>query len=260
MLTAQVERRELAANYRNLLLRSLSPGDSRLLRSHLHRVSLRAGDVVGTAGTGIDRILFPESIIASLVDGASGNQPDVGMIGYEGMIGWWPLLGCTRSPLKAIVRIGSGTALAIDAKLLVKICQLSSTLHASLLRYVHSFTVQMAATVGSSSDTMERRVARWLLMIHDRSEGDLLALTHDHIGSALNVRRASVTDCLHMLEGAGVLKCTRGKTLIRDRRSLELAAGSAYGAMERHFSEEIFQFGKGTGQVSRLPQSVSEFR
>lgn len=224
-------------NSLNLLLRSLAPRDARLLAPHLTRVRLRAGDIVADPGSILDRAIFPETAIISLRDGA-GVGPETAMIGAEGMIGWSLLLGAQRTGLTAVVQLCAGSALAIRARPLREACGISATLQTSLLGFVEVLTRQLTGTISSMPDAIEKRLARWLLMVHDRYVEDALALTHDHIAAALYVRRASITDCLHLIEGEGVIRCTRGRIVIRDRNRLEALAGSAYDAIAPHRSQE----------------------
>ncbi|UZK66048.1 Crp/Fnr family transcriptional regulator [Sphingomonas sp. M1-B02] len=209
----------------NALLRSLHPADQRLLSPHLASVALKAGEVVERSGVSASTIFFPETAVISVLDGAGeASRPDLGVIGREGMVGWTILLGDCQATTTAVVRV-PGTSLAIRPKPLVRASHLSKSLQAALLGFVHDFMGQMAGTIVSSAESLERRVARWLILLHDRTEGDALALTHDHICSALHVRRASVTDTVHVLEGYGALKCSRSRIVVRDRARLELAAG-----------------------------------
>lgn len=229
----------------NLLARFLKPGDLRLLARHLKPVRFGLGEVVVSPETPLTRLVFPETAIVAMLEGSAGGRTHVGMIGLEGVVGWPLLMGCDHSPLLGVAQIQGGTGLAIDADKLREACHLSSTLNEALLSFVHNFMTQMACTIVSNgSDTIERRVARWLLMLHDRSHEDTMALTHDVVSNALNVRRASVTDCLHVLEGEGLLRCTRGKIIIRDRARLRDLAGESYGLPEAHYARDIGPFAK----------------
>ncbi|HEX8301903.1 Crp/Fnr family transcriptional regulator [Sphingomonas sp.] len=236
--SSDCEPRPVPASRRNLLLASLRPGDARLIEPHLSRVSYAPGDIVASLDRPLDNAFFPETAIISFRDAGPASRPEIGMVGHEGMIGWPLLLGCESSPLMCVART-SGTARVIRKAPLLEACHISATLHAALLRYVHNFMLQMACTIASSADTIERRVARWVLMLDDRHEGEAMALTHDQIASALHVRRASVTDCLHLLEGDGVLKCVRGRIVVRDRHALQVIAGAPYGVPEAHYAMEI---------------------
>ena len=96
--------------------------------------------------------------------------------------------------------------------------------------------VQMTFSVlANAVHHVEERLARWLLMVHDRSDGDDLALTHAFMGVMLSVRRPSVTTALHVLEGNRFIRAERGYVTIRDRAALELFAGDAYGRPEEEY-------------------------
>jgi hypothetical protein len=82
-------------------------------------------------------------------------------------------------------------------------------------------------------------------MCHDRVEGDEILIIHEHLGRMLGVRRATVTDRLHVLEGHGAVRNRRGRILVRDRALLEQLAGTSYGYPEAHYRRLIGPFGKG---------------
>jgi CRP-like cAMP-binding protein len=86
--------------------------------------------------------------------------------------------------------------------------------------------------VANGRVTLEERLARWLLMAHDRLESDELPLTHEFLSLMLGVRRAGVTTTVHSLESSGLIKSQRGKISVIDREGLEKIAGSYYGVPE----------------------------
>jgi hypothetical protein len=88
-------------------------------------------------------------------------------------------------------------------------------------------------------------MARWILLYHDRLEGDEFPMTHEEIGIMLGVRRASATDILHILEGERAIHNARGRLVIRDRARLEEIAGDTYGEVEATYRALIGRFGKG---------------
>jgi CRP-like cAMP-binding protein len=113
------------------------------------------------------------------------------------------------------------------------------------LRFGHAMSVQTARTLASNvRDSAEKRLSRWLLMCHDRVDADEIRLGHDLIGRMLGVRRATVTDTLHVLEGHRAIKCSRGRIVIRDREQLEQLAGDSYGYAEVHYRRAVGPFGK----------------
>jgi CRP-like cAMP-binding protein len=113
---------------------------------------------------------------------------------------------------------------------------------ALLLRYAHVFMVQVAATaLADGRYSIEQRLARWLLMCHDRN-GDDLALTHEFLALMLGVRRPGVTESLHILEGERMIKAQRGLITILDRQKLEARAGDSYGTPEAEYERLIGPF------------------
>ncbi|URW74654.1 helix-turn-helix domain-containing protein [Sphingomonas donggukensis] len=231
---------------RNILTASLGAADAAMLAPYLCRVSVSGG--MRLPGGGVDaQVWFPETLVASICETlADGTQVDVGVVGSEGMIGWPVLLSDERVVHGSVARLDGGTALTMAADALVDLCDRRPSLRASLLRFVQSYTVQLAQTVASSlRDGIDARLARLLLMLHDRIAGDDLAVTHIELSAALNVRRASVTDWLHILEGDRIVRCTRGRIVVRDRVGLRAIAGASYGGAEASYSRLIGPFGKG---------------
>jgi CRP-like cAMP-binding protein len=97
----------------------------------------------------------------------------------------------------------------------------SRSLHRSLLRYAQALNVQTSATAFANAEhTVEMRLARWLLMCHDRVDGDEFAITHEFMSMMLGVRRAGVTTTIHILEGNGLIRAKRGVITVRDREGL----------------------------------------
>jgi CRP-like cAMP-binding protein len=111
------------------------------------------------------------------------------------------------------------------------------------LRYVEAFQVQVAHTALShGSYTIEERLARWLLMCHDRLDGDDLPLVHEFLALMLGVRRSGVTLALQILEGAGVIHAKRGLITVHDRAKLQEIAGGSYGVPEVEYRRLIGEF------------------
>jgi len=234
------------SSFKNLLLGSLGNEDLEAIRPSLSRKPLRQGEVLLEVQAPIESLCFVEAGVVSfhevLDDGA---RVGVGIIGFEGVTGWSVLLGCERSPHEATVAIGGGAALSIPADALLEACRARPLLNKLLLLYVQSFVTQLGRTISSNlNDRLERRLARWLLMNHDRLDGDEIALTHEQLGVMLGVRRATVTDTLHILEGEHLIRSMRGRIIIRDRPGLVDFAGDAYGAAEAAYSRLIAPFPK----------------
>lgn len=232
---------------RNLLVRAMTPEDFALISPHLQRIRLELDDELTTPGQPFKTLCFPEGGIVSFSDlFKDGTHVGIGHLGYEGLAGWPLLLGSDRAPHEARVTIGGGTALRIGSDRLIEACRASETLNDLLLRFVQAFIVQLSRTIVSNlTQEVEARLARWTLMAHDRLDGDEIEVTHKQIGVMLGVRRASVTDTLHLLEGEGLIRCRRGVVIVRDRAGLHALAGETYGLAEAEYSRLIAPFGKG---------------
>jgi CRP-like cAMP-binding protein len=237
----------------NVLLNCLDEATWAELQPHLTKHPLTTGQVLLDAAGPIDLVWFPEGGVASFHEiREDGSRVGVGIAGFEGLVGWSVLLGGERSLHEATIAIGGSTALCITAPELIKLCLEQGSLNRLLLSYIQCFFAQLGRTIlANLHEPTERRLARWLLMNHDRLSGDVIALTHEQLGVMLGVRRASVTDTLHILEGLGLIRSIRGRVIIRDRLALVQFAGEGYGVAEDEYARSIMPFSRqfcGLGQ------------
>jgi CRP-like cAMP-binding protein len=225
----------------NRLLRALSAQDFGLLQPHLSGVTLNRGDVIIEPNEPIEQVHFPEQGISSIVTTTvgDGRRIEVGIYGREGMSGTSLVLGSDRTPHEHFYQV-AGSATVIGADELSGAVRQSVSLSALLLRYVQAFQVQIAYTALSNGGyNIEERLARWLLMCHDRIDGDELPLTHEFLGIMLGVRRSSVTLATQVLEGAGIIDAKRGRLIVLNRAKLEEIAGESYGPPEAEYARLI---------------------
>jgi CRP-like cAMP-binding protein len=224
----------------NRLLASLSTDDFDLLAPHLESVTLGLRKSLETPNKRIDAVYFPEEGFASVVAVQSkGKQVEVGLIGREGMTGLSIVLGNHRSPLSTYIQ-APGKGKCISATELRKATRTSLSLRDSLLKFVQAFGVQTAHTaICNAQSRLDARLARWLLMAHDRIGDDTLPLTHEFLSLMLGVRRAGVTEALHALRGQGLISYGRGQIAVKDRKGMERTAGEAYGTPEAEYRRLI---------------------
>ena len=234
----------LQAELSNLMLQSFAPGDFALLKPHLQLVHLTSGQVLTAAKSQIEAMYFPLGGVVSIDDiFDDGTRVGIGIIGFEGVIGWPLLLGDDAASHEAVVAIGGATALRIAKAPLLDACARSSSVQALLLRFVQAFMSQLArTTVSNLIGSVERRLARWLLMNQDRLRSEHINLTHKQLGVMLGMRRASVTDALHLLEGEKLVRNSRGSVVILDRAGLRRTAGTCYGFAEAEYTRLIGPF------------------
>ena len=133
-----------------------------------------------------------------------------------------------------------GAGLRIQVDDLRRAIATRPSLHQHLLRFVQAFMVQMGQTaLANGSFSLEQRLARWLLMCHDRVDGDSLATTHEFLSLVLSVRRSGVTEALQALEKRGLISTKRGQIAVLDRAGLEAVAGDSYGLCEAEYERLI---------------------
>jgi len=221
---------------RNRILSGLSRGDFALLESHLEGVDLPIRKQLETPNKRIERVYFIERGFASVVANGSGHRSiEVGLIGREGMTGLAVIMGTDRSPHDTFMQ-AAGDGQGIAAAKLRQGMEQSATLRRSMLHYGHAFVIQTGHTaMANGRSSLEERLARWLLMAHDRLDGDELPLTHQFLAMMLAVRRPGVTVALNLLMKDGLIHADRGMISIIDRKGLEETSNGAYGVPEAEF-------------------------
>ncbi|MER2251220.1 Crp/Fnr family transcriptional regulator [Methylorubrum podarium] len=226
--------------YHNRLLASLAEDDLASLSPHLEPVGLRLGTVLIEPDQPICHAFFPEQGLGSVVaNSQSGSGAEIGLVGRDGFVGTSLVLGSDRIPHQIFMQVG-GHGHRISADALRQAFEASPTLRSLLLCYVQTFLIQTAQTaLANASAPVEERLARWLLMYHDRQEGDELSITHEFLSLMLGVRRPTVTVALQMLEGARLIQARRGRVIVLNRAGLEEAAGEAYGPAEAEYARLI---------------------
>ncbi len=225
---------------RNLLLRAMSPDDFARLKPHLEPVTLSLKQVLVEANQPIEHVYFIEEGLASVVAISPDNERlEVGHIGREGMTGEPVILSVNQTPLQTFIQV-AGSGLRMRAQDLSVVMEASPSLKALLLRWVQALMIQTAqSTLANGRYTIQERLARWLLMCHDRLDRDDLPLTHEFLSLMLGVRRSGVTEALHVLEGIQVVKTGRGRIHLLDRERLEDIAGACYGLSEVEYAKLI---------------------
>ena len=220
----------------NILLAALSPSDFALLKPDLKTAQLDLNLPVEQANKPITHAYFVESGIVSVVAGnRRDGESEIGIIGREGMTGMQVVMGNDRSPHQTYVQI-AGRAQRIEADRLRAAMKDSPTLRDRLLLFVPAFLAQTAHTaLANGRAKLEARLARWLLMAHDRMDGDEVPLTHEFLALMLSVRRAGVTEAIHKFEEALLIGARRGVVVVLNRPGLRTMASGFYGVPEAEY-------------------------
>jgi CRP-like cAMP-binding protein len=177
------------ASINNLLFKSLSDEDRVLLEPHFSLSNFPQRHVFEEPGKPIRVVCFPESLVGSIVAKQGDLLIEIGLIGCEGMSGMGLVMGNAHAVHSTFVQIaGEGNVISADA--LRQALDQSPTMRSAFLRYFQVQMLQTAHTaIANSIGKLPQRLARWLLMAHDRVKGDELVLTHEFIGGIDVVRK-----------------------------------------------------------------------
>ena len=221
---------------RNRLLAALPPDDFALLAPSLRPVRLALRQTLHEPERPIAAAYFPESgmvsLIARMEDGAA---QEVGLVGREGVVGLAVALGAGSVGTEALVQ-AEGEALRLGADELRAAFGRGAGLRDLLLRYMQAFHAQVSQTAACSGrHAVDERLARWVLMAHDRADGDEFPMTQEFMAMMLGVRRAGVSVAAAVLQRAGAIGHAYGRVTVLDRAGLEAASCECYGAVRRQF-------------------------
>jgi CRP-like cAMP-binding protein len=221
------------AGLRNRLLQKISPEDWDLIGPSLEAITLKERQVIEVPGKPIAHCYFLEIGVASVVAvDSEDHRIEVGVIGFEGITGVPLIMGDNRAQHSTYMQIG-GSGHRIPADKLVAAIAQSDTLRALMLKSAQGFMIQTAQTaLANGRAKLEQRLARWLLMAHDRLTSDAVPLTHEFLAVMLGVRRAGVTVAIHGFERKGLVTTRRGQLTLVNRAGIEQIAGSFYGTPE----------------------------
>jgi CRP-like cAMP-binding protein len=219
----------------NRLLTLLSDEDYERLRPHLSISKLDYKKVLYEARRDIRYVYFPIDGVASLVLEMGNSGVEVGTIGNEGMVGIPLVLGDRQAPSTVYVQV-PGQALRLDVRVFREELKGSPTLSAVALRYTHALFNQVAQSAACAHlHNIERRCCRWLLMTRDRMPSDEFLLTQEFLGMMLGVRRPSVSLTMTDLQKAGLVRYSRGRVNILDRKGLQKRSCECYKTSKLEF-------------------------
>jgi CRP-like cAMP-binding protein len=224
----------------NKLIAGVPSKDRARLLSNCEPVDLVFGDMLSEADKPIKHVYFPLAGFISLVATLRGHQPlEMGLVGNEGMLGATLKLGIKTAPMRAVVQ-GTGTALRMSAPNFTQFLGCTPAMFHILDRYLY---VMMAQLTRSSACTrfheIEPRLARWLLMTHDRAHADHFHLTHEYLADMLGVRRSGVSIAAAALQLRKLIRYSRGEISILNRRGLEAASCECYDAMREDYANVL---------------------
>jgi CRP-like cAMP-binding protein len=220
----------------NKILALLPEADYAAMVPELTHVVLPRGMTLAKAEEPLEFVYFLTSGIGSVIAVTpEGNRAEAGLFGFDGYVPTSAVAGSEVSPHDVIVQVDAD-GYRMPYHTFRRSIETNRNLFKLMMRSMEAFSVQLAHTaVSNAVHEVSERLARWLLMCHDRLPGNEIGLTHEYIAIMLAVRRPSVTTALHVLEGNGFIKAERGNITVRNRAALEEFAHDAYGKPEEAY-------------------------
>ena len=210
----------------NRLLNLLPSELYKKLAPNLKQVSLELGTILHHPGQTIESLYFPLDCLLSItVTMNNGSTSEAGMVGNREVVGINAFMGKRETTQTEYIVQMAGSAIKVDAKLLLEEFDRNKELRDVLLCYTQALIAQISQTTGCNNlHNVDQRLARWLLEAQDRTDKDELKLTHEFISHMLGVRRASVTQAAQKLQDKGIIQYQRGKVTILKQQGLEEAS------------------------------------
>jgi CRP-like cAMP-binding protein len=220
---------------RNQLLRALPAAEWKRWRPQLEAVELPLGQVLYESGGTLSHVYFPTTAIVSLLYVMeNGASAEIGVVGYEGIVGISLFMGGESTPSRAVVQ-SAGQGFRLSALAMKDEFKRAPVLHL-MLRYTQALITQMAQTaVCNRHHSLDQQLCRWLLLSLDRLEGSELAMTQELIANMLGVRREGVTEGAMKLQTAELIRYSRGRITVLDRPGLEKRVCECYAVVKKEY-------------------------
>jgi CRP-like cAMP-binding protein len=220
----------------NQLLEALEPASRKRIEPHLKRVVFKLGAIVCEAGGLLKHAYFPtDGVLSLLTVLEDGSAIETANIGREGAFGLFAAMYSRVSFNRCLVQL-EGNMFRCPIEVLQTEFRHSEHVRDLFVSYSETLLSQVQQTVACNAlHTTEERMCRWLLMMHDRAEGEFLPYTHEFLSHMLGINRKSVTLAALSLQRAGLISYRRGKIEIIDRRGVEKVTCECYEIVRKRF-------------------------
>jgi CRP-like cAMP-binding protein len=219
-----------ASRGKNWLLAALEPAEYRRIEPHLDRTPVKLRQILHKPGETVEYVYFPvDGFCSFLAVLSNGDMVEVASIGREGAVGISAASANARSGALTMVQNDSGPWLRMQARAYRAEIARGGTFHHLLTRFSHALLgFAMQSTACNAVHQIDQRLARWLLLAHDRVGEDKFVLTHDFLAMMLGASRPTVTIVAGRLQKAGLIQYRRGRITIVNRRGLQGASCECY--------------------------------
>lgn len=227
-------------NFNNNFIQSLSARDFEELNSFLEPIEMPLGMNIYEPCSEITHIYFPETSIISIVTLLqNGSGVETAIIGKEGFSGVETVLSEKSVPRQAVVQLG-GAGYRMKVGDFKKLFEEQKLFSERVLHYLYPFITQIAQNSACLCyHSIEKRLARWLLMFHERAGGDELQLTQEFIALMLGVHRQNLNKSLGKLQQANLISYNRGRIRIVNREQLRRASCECYEIIKTAFADYL---------------------
>ena len=225
-----------AALHLNQLIAALSVAERARWQPHLELVEMPLGKVLYESGGTLTHVYFPTTAIVSLLYVMEdGSSAEIAVVGNEGIVGISLFMGGASTPSRAVVQ-SAGQGLRLNATMMMMEFNRAGPVLRLLLRYTQALITQMAQTaVCNRHHTLDQQLCRWLLLSLDRLPSDELVMTQELIANMLGVRREGVTEAAGRLQQDRLIKYSRGRITVLDRRAIEERSCECYAVVKKEY-------------------------
>jgi CRP-like cAMP-binding protein len=214
---------------RNRLLLALPPTNLRQLMPELEQIRCEREQILMDADRPLDNVFFPDTGVVSVVAVyADGSIIEMANIGREGCTSVQAIFGATRSSVRLLVQIPGGAA-RMSRAAFTRTMDTMPSFHDLMYAYAQAFLEQVMVSVAcNGAHSLKQRLARWLLMMRDRGDDDVLRISQNLLAEMLGVQRPSITNAARELEVAGLISRGRQQVTILNRPGLVAASCECY--------------------------------
>jgi CRP-like cAMP-binding protein len=220
----------------NLLLAALPDAELKRWLPELELIEMPLGHVLYESGATETNVYFPTSAIVSLMYVMkNGAAAEIAVVGNEGIVGISLFMGGNSTPSRAVVQ-SAGKGYRLKARILRDEFERAGPVTHLLLRYTQALITQMAQTaVCNRHHSLDQQLCRWMLLSLDRLPGSDLVITQELIANMLGVRREGVTEGARKLQKDGLIRYSRGRIKVLDRKGLEKRVCECYAVVQKEY-------------------------
>ena len=225
----------------NNLLRRLSASDYALISDDLDRCALDEDALLYNPGDDVEVVHFPcgSSLVSYLIGSEDGRDVEATLVGREGAVGGIVSQGYLPAYSRIVVKFGGPFLRLPIGKL--ELAKLESPgLRDVFARYADCLLAQIfQSTACNAIHSIEQRTAKWIISAMDRTDSDLVPLTHEQLAGMLGVGRSYASRVIQTFKADGVLQTRRGAILVRNRAALDARSCQCNESVKTHFEEVL---------------------